>query len=185
MVYDLRVEGEPEAIGVTGGHPVWSVDRGVWVSVSELAVGERVSTACGGVAAVLGIDPRGEEPVYNLEVDADHCYRVGRQGILVHNASDQSPICEPECEKVGKTRRATITNKNGTYKFTFDKCRTVTAEGPIAAIPEGFDDRDKYAQTAMLDLFFGKGKLASPLRVPAPPQVRCRPFDRKSNWWSR
>jgi hypothetical protein len=25
--------------------------------------------------------------VYNIEVDGDHCYRVGRQGLLVHNAS--------------------------------------------------------------------------------------------------
>lgn len=29
--------------------------------------------------------------MFNLEVDADHCYRVGEQGILVHNASD--PCC--------------------------------------------------------------------------------------------
>jgi hypothetical protein len=28
-----------------------------------------------------------EEPVYNLEVDADHCYRVGECGLLVHNSS--------------------------------------------------------------------------------------------------
>jgi hypothetical protein len=27
------------------------------------------------------------EPVYNLEVEGDHCYRVGQQGLLVHNAS--------------------------------------------------------------------------------------------------
>jgi hypothetical protein len=27
------------------------------------------------------------EPVYNLEVEADHCYRVGMQGLLVHNQS--------------------------------------------------------------------------------------------------
>ncbi len=26
-------------------------------------------------------------PVYNIEVEGDHCYRVGEQGILVHNAS--------------------------------------------------------------------------------------------------
>lgn len=29
----------------------------------------------------------GIEPVYNIEVDGDHCYRVGRQGLLVHNQS--------------------------------------------------------------------------------------------------
>ena len=27
------------------------------------------------------------EPVYNIEVEGDHCYRVGEQGLLVHNAS--------------------------------------------------------------------------------------------------
>ena len=29
----------------------------------------------------------GLEPVYNIEVDGDHVYRVGEQGLLVHNAS--------------------------------------------------------------------------------------------------
>ena len=28
-----------------------------------------------------------QEPVYNIEVEGDHCYRVGQQGLLVHNAS--------------------------------------------------------------------------------------------------
>jgi hypothetical protein len=28
--------------------------------------------------------------VFNLEVDADHCYRVGEQGILVHNVSSSN-----------------------------------------------------------------------------------------------
>src|SRR5262249_28311996 len=27
------------------------------------------------------------EPVYNIEVEGEHCYRVGQQGILVHNTS--------------------------------------------------------------------------------------------------
>jgi hypothetical protein len=27
------------------------------------------------------------EPVYNIEVEGDHCYRVGQQGLLVHNNS--------------------------------------------------------------------------------------------------
>ena len=27
------------------------------------------------------------EPVFNLEVEGDHCYRVGEQGLLVHNNS--------------------------------------------------------------------------------------------------
>jgi hypothetical protein len=34
--------------------------------------------------------------VYNIEVEGDHCYRVGQQGLLVHNASMPS-----ECRKYG------------------------------------------------------------------------------------
>jgi hypothetical protein len=32
-----------------------------------------------------------EETVYTLEVDGDHCFRVGEQGLLVHNTS--APCC--------------------------------------------------------------------------------------------
>jgi hypothetical protein len=32
-----------------------------------------------------------EEPVYNIEVDGDHCYRVGEFGLLVHNSSAGQP----------------------------------------------------------------------------------------------
>jgi hypothetical protein len=83
---NLFVAGESKPIGVTRQHPFWSVDRETWVPVRELEIGERLQVA-GGTRQVLGIEPRGAEPVFNLEVDADHCYRVGEQGILVHNAS--------------------------------------------------------------------------------------------------
>jgi len=33
------------------------------------------------------------EPVYNIEVDGDHVYRVGEQGLLVHNASVPNNCC--------------------------------------------------------------------------------------------
>jgi hypothetical protein len=37
---------------------------------------------------VLSFKKRPEpEPVFNIEVDGDHVYRVGEQGLLVHNAS--------------------------------------------------------------------------------------------------
>jgi hypothetical protein len=32
------------------------------------------------------------EPVYNIEVEGNHCYRVGEQGLLVHN--DPAGPCE-------------------------------------------------------------------------------------------
>lgn len=52
--------------------------------------GERL-LAESGTRVVEKLEFRGEEAVYNIEVEGDHCYRVGEQGVLVHNASQ--PVC--------------------------------------------------------------------------------------------
>jgi hypothetical protein len=75
-----------DVLRVTAGHPVWCADRSAWVPAGELVAGERVLTAA-GTQAVFGTEAAARRPVYNLEVDADHCYRAGEQEILVHNAS--------------------------------------------------------------------------------------------------
>ncbi len=88
VVYDLWVEGEPRPIRVTALHPFWSVDRQAWVPLSELHRGERLSAWNGSTPVVESLTLREDpEPVYNIEVEGDHCYRVGQQGLLVHNAS--------------------------------------------------------------------------------------------------
>ena len=87
-VWDLRVEGESRAIGVTVTHPFWSVTRRTWMSAAELQAGELLLAEDGRTPRVLSFTKReGREPVYNIEVDGDHVYRVGEQGLLVHNAS--------------------------------------------------------------------------------------------------
>ena len=106
-VYDVQVAGDSVPLGVTGSHPIWSVDRCDWVPVSELCVGERVQGE-GRSLTVAGIKEGTDEPVCNIEVDADHCYRVGEQGILVHNVSEcktccpdtwcDDPYSQPGCE---------------------------------------------------------------------------------------
>jgi RHS repeat-associated protein len=93
-VVDLTLDGEAP-IGVTLEHPFWSVDEGCWVPVKRLRTGSRVQLD-GGIAMVQSIvlrDP--PEPVYNLEVDGDHVYRVARQGVLVHNISVESLATDP------------------------------------------------------------------------------------------
>jgi DNA/RNA non-specific endonuclease/Pretoxin HINT domain len=85
-VLNVWLAGERDAIGVTGLHPFWSADRCGWVPAGSLQDGERVQGLDGPVR-VQRVEERGDEPVFNLEVDADHCYRVGEQGVLVHNAS--------------------------------------------------------------------------------------------------
>jgi len=92
-VIGLRVSGEPTLIGTTSQHPFWSEDQRDWVGATSLAVGERLSTSDGGEALALGWEVRDDEPVYNIEVDGDHCYRVGQQGLLVHNQSASPAWC--------------------------------------------------------------------------------------------
>ena len=88
LVYDLHLEGEGGPIGVTPTHLFWSVDRNCWVPAGELRRGERLLAGDGSTPQVESFTPRPEpEPVYNIEVEGDHCYRVGEQGLLVHNAS--------------------------------------------------------------------------------------------------
>jgi hypothetical protein len=87
-VGDLLVEGMTKPLGVTPSHPFWSVDRNDWVPAGELKIGERLLAADGSTPCVDSFTLRAEpEPVYNIEVEGDHCYRVGQQGLLVHNMS--------------------------------------------------------------------------------------------------
>jgi hypothetical protein len=90
-IYDLRLQGESEPIGVTATHPFWSVDREAWVSAIDLEIGETLKTLAG--TTVVQSRSKREEPetVYNIEVEGDHCYRVGESGVLVHNASLPGP----------------------------------------------------------------------------------------------
>lgn len=77
----------PETIGTTSNHPFWSVDRQEYVQAGQLDVGERVLTFSGDTKRVVTKLPRpGPQPVYNLEVHAEHVYFVGEDGLLVHNS---------------------------------------------------------------------------------------------------
>jgi hypothetical protein len=87
LVGELRVEGESKPIMVTPSHPFWSEDRKEYVEVSDLRPGERLSTRDGITRFVSYTMTGREERVYNIEVHGSHCYRVGDQGLLVHNAS--------------------------------------------------------------------------------------------------
>jgi hypothetical protein len=76
-----------DTIGVTANHPFWSVERAEFVQAGELRIGERLRTLAGDIQWVQQKLPRpGPEPVYNLEVHAEHVYYVGSSGVLAHNA---------------------------------------------------------------------------------------------------
>ncbi len=91
--YDLQIEGFDQPIGTTGNHPFWSETKQEFVRADELSAGEEVLTN-NGVAFVASLSPRGPpEPVFNLEVQLEHDYRVGDAGVLVHNG-------DPDCNLI-------------------------------------------------------------------------------------
>ncbi len=87
QIGELVLESEPEPLGVTPGHMIWSVDRQAWVPVCQLRPGETLKTWTGFTRVVSYTVTDCVEPVYNLEVEGSHCYRVGESGVLVHNMS--------------------------------------------------------------------------------------------------
>lgn len=165
-VYDLKLASETKPIGVTSSHPFWSVDREDFIPVGELQICETLK-ALEGETSVESITKREKpEPVYNIEVEGDHVYRVGESGVLVHNTSPypRGPLGKDCCKKVGQTmKKSPIVVGGRSYKFQWDDCRTTKAEGPIVVV-SGDGDRKESEQKKMLNAFFGNVANADPLR---------------------
>lgn len=84
-VIELRFANQLEPTRVTKNHPYWSVDRNDFVTAGELREGETVD-GLAGKTIVASITPSNYSgPVYNLEINGEHVYRVGSLGLLAHN----------------------------------------------------------------------------------------------------
>jgi hypothetical protein len=77
-------------IGVTDNHLFWSEDRGEFIEIGRMEIGERVRTLFGETKILAQKLPRPGPPaeVYNLEVHEEHVYFVGDDGVLAHNTCD-------------------------------------------------------------------------------------------------
>ena len=93
-VLSVVIDGEPEPLGVTTTHPMWSEDQLGFVVAGDLKVGERLRRENGTLAQVTRITPHTGPPVmvYNLEVDGEHVYCVGAGSLLVHNECTDGPL---------------------------------------------------------------------------------------------
>jgi hypothetical protein len=88
---DVQVAGSEKPIACTLNHPFWSEDRQEFVRADALRPNENLRTLK-GLAQVMAVVPRaGPETVFNIEVQGEHVYQVGSQGVLVHNGK----LCEP------------------------------------------------------------------------------------------
>ena len=83
-------ESASQPIGVTDNHLFWSEDRGEFIEIGRMEIGERVRTLFGETKILAQKFPRPGPPaeVYNLEVHEEHVYFVGDDGVLAHNTCD-------------------------------------------------------------------------------------------------
>ena len=125
-ILDLRIEGSGEPIGTTASHPFWSEDRQQFMAAGELRIGENLLLADDTTRRVESITLRPiRETVYNIEVDGEHVFYVGEDGVLVHN----------ECRKIGGTWRIaqTIVDKNGVSRTVWRGIRNGQPQWTTAA----------------------------------------------------
>jgi hypothetical protein len=82
---DVHLDGHKNPIGCTANHLFWSADRQGFIRADQLEPAERLDTP-NGTVRVASVTPRNSaEPVFNLEIQGEHVYRVSESGILVHN----------------------------------------------------------------------------------------------------
>ena len=62
------------------------------------------------------------EPVFNLEVEGDHCYRVGEQGLLVHNNSVGCDICKDWGVPTSSGNNYLLETDSVTYTVSASNC---------------------------------------------------------------
>ena len=101
-VLEVEIAGELQPLGVTDTHPIWSEDRQDFVVAGQLRTGERLKQSNGTLTQVTRITPMRGPPVmvYNLEIDGEHVYHVGENGLLVHNACPLQQAAEAERDRI-------------------------------------------------------------------------------------
>jgi RHS repeat-associated protein len=71
-------------VEVTPAHPLYLEGHG-WVEAGELEVGNFLRTDGGALRLLDVAQGRSMQPVYNLEIEREHTYRVSRARIWAHN----------------------------------------------------------------------------------------------------
>ena len=100
---EITVKGE--TIKATRRHRFWSKSANEWKYAKELHKGELVILKSGEVAEVENINLTEcvtPEATFNLEVEIDHVFYVGKVGVLVHNGDIDDEIFERPDDLPGK-----------------------------------------------------------------------------------
>lgn len=85
----VEISLDNEKLRCTGGHLLWVSGKG-WTKASQLQPGD-ILHAAAQPAVVMKLDQKPEEQTYNLFVDENQTYFVGKQLVLSHDVSDRTP----------------------------------------------------------------------------------------------
>jgi hypothetical protein len=79
-------DGKSETIRPTSSHKFYSLDRNEWIHIGDARFGEKLQGLGNNVITVISCQPLGTtERVYNMTVEDEHVYHVGKLNLLAHN----------------------------------------------------------------------------------------------------
>ncbi|WP_047813352.1 polymorphic toxin-type HINT domain-containing protein [Rhodopirellula islandica] len=84
-----KIQLRSEEIVASKGHPFWVIGRG-WTTTEQLVPGDALHGA-DGVAVIESLSSASADETYNLVVDKNHSYFVGKSRILSHDAEVERP----------------------------------------------------------------------------------------------
>jgi len=93
LLYNIEINSS-ELIETTWNHPFWVINRDSWVEAKDLKIGDRVLLKSGEESHITGISSFNVPvtKVYNFEVEENHTYFVGKEGVLVHNYASKEIV---------------------------------------------------------------------------------------------
>jgi hypothetical protein len=120
---------------VTNGHPFYvhrarsnlSANEGEWINSDKLEAGDLVLNPNGVWVKVISVNHVfGKAAVYNFEVEKNHDYFVGSQGVLVHNQT----ICMDDAieQAINHVGSNGIMETSGSGAFQF-RSSSINAQG--------------------------------------------------------
>jgi RHS repeat-associated protein len=91
--YWVLVAVNGDEIKATRGHLFWVVSANAWISALNLKSGMTVQLLDGSAVAIESVrllEPPASEETFNLIIESDHDYFVGKTGTLVHNGIEDN-----------------------------------------------------------------------------------------------
>lgn len=114
--------GSKDTLGVTPGHPLFSLTHSKWIPAGSLKKGDKLKSENGNAAIIRRIQKGKKTTVYNLEVHRAKSYFVGNLKILAHNTG-------PKCDAINLGGEGEIDNVLNVQMAAYRDTSQLTATG--------------------------------------------------------